>query len=102
MDEKKDVRSRRKAAALRYRPDADAAPRVTAAGRGLTAEKIIALAKEAGIPLREDASLVEVLARLDVGSEIPAELYRAVAELLAFVYRMDQRWREKHAGKGDK
>jgi flagellar biosynthesis protein len=100
MDEKKDARSRRKAAAaLRYRRDKDMAPRVTAAGRGLIAEKILALAKEAGIPIHEDASLVEVLARLDVGSEIPVELYRAVAEILTFVYRMDRRWKEAHAKK---
>ncbi len=97
---KRDATSRRKAAAaLRYRRDADAAPRVTAAGRGLIAEKILALAKEAGIPIHEDASLVEVLARLDVGSEIPVELYRAVAEILTFVYRMDRRWKEAHAEK---
>lgn len=99
MNEKRSPSARRKAAALRYRRDADAAPRVTAAGRGLIAEKIIALAKKAGIPIHEDASLVEVLARLDIGSEIPVELYRAVAEILTFVYRMDKRWKETHAEK---
>ncbi|MSS72936.1 MAG: flagellar biosynthesis [Candidatus Latescibacteria bacterium] len=100
MDNKRDATSHRKAAAaLRYRRDTDVVPRVTAAGRGLVAEKIIALAKEAGIPIHEDASLVEVLARLDVGSEIPVELYRVVAEILAFVYRMDRQWKEIHAEK---
>ena len=97
---KRDAKSHRKAAAaLRYRREADAVPRVTAAGQGLIAEKIIALAKEAGIPIHEDTSLVEVLARLDVGSEIPVEVYRAVAEILAFVYRMDRQWKEEHAKK---
>lgn len=72
MDDKGDATHRRKAAAaLRYRRDTDAVPRVTASGRGAIAEKILKLAQEAGIPIREDASLVEVLARLDVGSEIP-------------------------------
>jgi flagellar biosynthesis protein len=98
MNPKRDSR-RKTAAALRYRRETDAVPRVTAAGHGLIAEKIIALAKEAGIPIHEDASLVEVLAHLDVGSEIPVEVYRAVAEILAFVYRMDREWKEAHAEK---
>ena len=100
MDEDQAGVNRRKAAAaLRYRREVDAAPRVTASGRGLIAQRILELAREAGIPIREDASLVEMLARLDVGSEIPPELYRIVAEVLAFVYRMDQRWKEIKAEK---
>ena len=98
MDDRRPNR-RKTAAALRYRRDADAVPRVTASGRGAIAEKILKLAQEAGIPIREDASLVEVLARLDVGSEIPPQLYRAVAEILAFVYRMDPQWKETNVEK---
>lgn len=100
MDDRQPESNRRKAAAaLRYRRDVDATPRVTASGRGYIAEKILELAREAGIPIREDASLVEALARLDIGSEIPPELYRVVAEMLAFVYRMDRQWKETHAEK---
>jgi flagellar biosynthesis protein len=74
------------AVALRY--EGHGAPRITAKGRGLTAERIIALAEEHGIPLREDPDLVYLLAQLDLGDEIPATLYVAVAEVIAFAYRL--------------
>ncbi|MBI5017387.1 MAG: EscU/YscU/HrcU family type III secretion system export apparatus switch protein [Deltaproteobacteria bacterium] len=80
----------RRAAAVAYRPADDAAPRVTAAGRGLVAERILETARAAGIPVREDAGLAEVLSHLDPGAEIPPETYRAVAEILAFLYRVDR------------
>ncbi len=72
------------AVALHY--DGDNAPTVTAKGSGEVAEQIIALAKEHGIPLQENAALSELLSRLDLGTEIPPELYLAVAEVIAFVY----------------
>ena len=78
---------RKKAAALRYDKQTDSAPRVIAKGSGTVAEKILQLAKEHNIPVKEDAKLVEVLAQLDLNQEIPPELYRAVAEILAFIYR---------------
>ena len=74
------------AVALRY--EGHGAPRITAKGRGLTAERILALAKEHGIPLREDPDLVYLLSQLDLGDEIPATLYVAVAEVIAFAYRL--------------
>ncbi|HSW63003.1 MAG TPA: EscU/YscU/HrcU family type III secretion system export apparatus switch protein [Dissulfurispiraceae bacterium] len=77
-----------KAAALRYNPRQEQSPRVVAKGSGLIAEKILGIAKENNIPLREDKQLVEILSTLDLGQEIPPELYKAVAEILAFVYRM--------------
>ena len=61
-------------------------PKVTAAGTGELAEKIIALAIEHGIPLQEDAALVSLLAKLDLGDDIPEPLYIAVAEVIAFAY----------------
>lgn len=84
--------SRRKlrAAALSYKPERDGAPKVTAAGRGLVAERILEVAREAGVPVREDPALAEVLSRLDPGEEIPPDTYRAVAEILAFLYRLDR------------
>ncbi len=72
------------AVALHY--DGDKAPTVTAKGSGAVAEQIIALAKEHGIPLQENAALTALLSRLDLGTEIPAELYLAVAEVIAFAY----------------
>lgn len=81
---------RPRAAALRYRTDRDAAPRVTAAGQGRVAEKILEVAAAAGVPVQHDPALAEVLSRLDPGEEIPPETYRAVAEILAFLYRLDK------------
>jgi flagellar biosynthesis protein len=78
---------KRRAAALRY--EGAGAPKVVAAGRGLIAEKILAAAKEAGVPIREDAALAEALAGLELGREVPEELWVAVAEALAWAYRLD-------------
>ena len=82
---------RRRAAALRYEAGADAAPRVVAAGKGLVAERILAEARAAGVPIRDDAALAEALAGLDLGTEVPESLYRAVAEALAWAYRLEAR-----------
>ena len=90
---------RRSAAALGYDPDQDDAPRLLAKGHGELADRIIDLARRYGIPIREDRDLVAVLARLDLSQEIPPELYRAVAELLAFVYRVNDRWKQRHRAK---
>lgn len=72
------------AVALEY--DGENAPQVSASGFGELAEKIIAAADQAGIPLHEDKQLVEVLADLKLNEEIPENLYRAVAEVIAFAY----------------
>ncbi len=80
-----------KVAALKYRQGADSAPQVVAKGRGLIAEKILALARERGIPIREDRNMVEILSTLNLYEEIPPDLYKAVAELLAFIYKLDSK-----------
>ncbi len=80
-----------KAAALKYRKGVDSAPKIVAKGQGLVAERIIALAREHGIPIREDRDMVEMLSTLDLYEEIPPELYKAVAEILAFIYKMSQK-----------
>ncbi len=85
----------KKAVALRYQPSRDQAPVVSAKGQGLLAQKIIALAQEHGVPIKEDPDLVEILARLEVDQEIPPELYLVVAEILAFVYKANDRWRDR-------
>lgn len=73
--------------ALHYDPDAAAAPRVVASGRGALAEQILAIAFAHGVRVREDAELAEVLAAVEVESEIPLQALAAVAEILAYVYR---------------
>lgn len=80
-----------RAVALRYEHDKDDAPRVIAKGRGEIARKIIEIAKEHGITVYEDDELAEVLSRLDLNQLIPPELYYAIAEVLAFVYRLNGR-----------
>ncbi|WP_188454404.1 EscU/YscU/HrcU family type III secretion system export apparatus switch protein [Virgibacillus oceani] len=84
------MNSRKKAAALRYHTGRDNAPKVTATGKGLVADNIIAKAKENNVPVQEDSSLVELLAELNINETIPEELYQAVAEVFAYVYRTDQ------------
>ena len=80
-----------KAVALKYDKEKDGAPRITAKGRGSVAEKIIEIARAHDIPLHADKNLVQVLEALDLETEIPPELYRAVAEVLAFIYRLNHR-----------
>ncbi len=77
------------AVALRYDSDSRSAPDVVAKGKGEVAEKILKLAKEHGVPVREDKDLLQLLAVCDVGDEIPVELYTAVAELLAYLYGLN-------------
>ena len=80
---------RRVAVALGYEPGEQSAPEVLASGLGLLAERILARARESGVPVHQDADLAEVLSNLPVGAEIPQELYEAVAEVLTFLYRMN-------------
>ena len=80
------------ATALGYNPEKDLAPRVLASGRGEIAQKIIALANANQIPVCEDSILTAALAGVDVGDLIPPELYFVVAEVLAYVYRIQQKY----------
>ena len=88
------MKDRKSAAALQYRINEDSAPRVVAAGQGVIAERIVELAREHDVPIYEDAELAAILSRLDIGSEIPSELYQVIAEILSFVYSLDTRWQE--------
>ena len=83
----------KRAAALRYDPQAGGAPRVVASGAGLIAERILELAREEGIPVREEPALVEALSQLELEQEIPPELYIAVAEVLVWAYGLESRRR---------
>jgi flagellar biosynthesis protein len=78
----------RQATALSYEAG-ETAPRVVATGRGYIAERIIAAAREAGVPVKSDPALANALSALDLGDEIPDALYRAVAETVAWAYRLD-------------
>ncbi len=75
------------AVAVGYTPDIDQSPRVLAGGRGAIAEQILAIAFAQGIRVREDADLAQLLASVDIDSEIPAQAFAAVAEILVYVYR---------------
>ncbi len=80
------------AVALKYAPRVDRAPKVTAKGSGLVAEKIIELAKKHRIPIQEDPALVQILSQLDFYQEIPPSVYAVVAEILAFIYSMNKKY----------
>jgi len=83
-----DGPARRRATALRYDQGAPA-PQVTATGVGLVADRIVAAAREAGVPVRHDPALAEALAALDLGDDVPQALWTAVAETLAWAYLLD-------------
>ncbi len=83
------------AVALRYDASKDKSPKVTAKGSGNIAEKIIALAKENDVPIKEDSDLVQVLSQIDIDKEIPPSVYQVVAELLAFVYEVNRDYSKK-------
>ena len=74
------------AVALHYNINGGGAPRVVAKGAGQVAEKIVEVAREHNVPLEEDAALASALSKLDIGREIPKELYVAVAHVLAFAW----------------
>ncbi|WP_456275514.1 EscU/YscU/HrcU family type III secretion system export apparatus switch protein [Bacillus sp. AK128] len=90
MKDDKNSEKRKEALALSYDPIKNGAPKLVAKGKGLTAENIIQKAKENNVPIQEDTSLVELLSQLEINESIPEELYQAVAEVFAFVYRVDQ------------
>jgi flagellar biosynthesis protein len=85
-----DKPRQKRAVALRYDPARDTAPKVVAKGKGRTADMILALAKKNAVPVRQDALLVQVLTQLKLDQEIPPEVYRAVAAILAFLNRVNR------------
>ena len=93
MSERDAGKKPTRVAALRYDQETGGAPKVVAAGSGHVAERILALARENGVPVREDAALAEALAKLQLDLEIPEDLYAAVAEALIWAYSLDTRAR---------
>ena len=84
-----------RAVALVYDKTRAAAPQVVASGKGKIAEKIIETARKSGVYIKEDADLLELLAKVPTGETIPVELYQAIAEILAFVYRVNNKYQEQ-------
>lgn len=89
-DERNETSARSLAVALKYAPG-DSAPKVVAKGRGLIAEEIIARAREHGVFVHESPELVTLLSEVDLDDRIPPALYIAVAELLAWLYQVEQK-----------
>ncbi len=80
-----------KASALRYDKEKENAPILVAKGKGKVAEKIIDIANKENIPVIENKALADILDKLDIYDEIPPELYRVVAQLFAFIYKLNEK-----------
>ena len=78
---------KKEAVALKYDGQKDNAPKVTAKGSGKRAQKIIELALENEIPIQKDENLVEMLSKIELDTEVPTEMYQAVAEVFSFIYK---------------
>lgn len=83
------------AVALQYQQEKDNAPRLSAKGRGYIAEQIIEIARQNNIEIRKDTDLAVLLSKLDIDSPIPLEAYAAVAEILAYVYKANDKMKRK-------
>lgn len=96
MDETENVQqdaeniANKQAVALKYDAQKDQAPRVVAKGKGHTAEHILEAAQKNSVPVYQNKTLVNMLMALDIDREIPPELYKAIAEVMAYVYKMDK------------
>lgn len=88
-------KSKLKAVVLKYDVDKSKAPKITGFGKGQIAEKILKVAEDNKVPFYEDSSLVELLSKLAINSEIPPSLYNVVAEILSFVYKLDRLAKKK-------
>ena len=85
---------KKKAVALRYNELEENAPRIVASGQGHIAAKIIEIAEQSGVFIKEDSDLVNLLSQVDIGKEIPTELYQTVAEILSFVYEANKEYKK--------
>jgi flagellar biosynthesis protein len=83
------------AVAIRYDRDRENAPRVVAKGKGFVAEQLLAIARRHAVPVYQNQTVTQLLMAVELDREIPPELYQAVANVLAYVYRMDGRAAER-------
>ncbi len=97
-EEAADAPPKIEAAALSYEAGEDAAPKMVAHGRGHAAQRILELAEEHDLPVRHDPTLVSILGALDVGAEIPPDLYGVIAEVLAWAYHADKDAADRRRG----
>lgn len=95
MDKNKENISSKQAIALSYDEEKFTAPKVVAKGKGYVAENIIQAAKQNAVPIYQNKTLAAMLMAVDLDREIPPDLYKAIAEVLAYVYRMDQKAKPK-------
>jgi len=86
------------AVALKYDMERDTAPKVVAKGRGHVAENILAAAQKNAVPVYQNKTLVNMLMALEIDREIPPELYRTIAEVMAYVYRIDKKAKKSQSG----
>jgi flagellar biosynthesis protein len=90
MNDPRQNYQRHKAVAIQYNPQ-DAAPKIMAKGAGLVAERIKHLAMQSDVPMHKDQALADELVRVDIGAQIPPELYEVVAQVLIFISELDRR-----------
>jgi len=81
----------KKAVALKYDSKTTNAPKLTAKGNDKTAQKIIQLAKENNIPIKEDKNLIEMLSEVELNKEVPPQMYKAIAEIFSWVYNSSKK-----------
>jgi len=93
-----DPNAPQQAVALKYDMERDSAPKVVAKGRGHVAENIMAAAQQNAIPVYQNKTLVNMLMALEIDREIPPELYRTIAEVMAYVYRIDKKAKKIQPG----
>lgn len=82
---------KQKAVTLKYDKEKDSAPKVTAKGEGFVAQNIIKIAQLHDIPIKKDEDLVEMLSKLELDREVPSEMYKAIAEVFSFLYKITKK-----------
>ena len=95
MNKENVDKPKKQAIALSYQQDTNVAPKVVAKGSGFIAENILVAAKQHSVPVYQNKTLVSMLMAVELDREIPSELYQAVAEVLAYIYRIDQNIKKK-------
>lgn len=85
---------KKEAVALKYNSKKDNAPKIVAKGKGKIAENIIEVAKKSGVFIKEDPELIQILSKIDINEEIPPKLYKAIAKILAFIYKNKEKLKE--------
>ena len=90
-DNNKDLNKEiKKAAALKYDSNKNDAPHIVASGKGDIAKKIIEKAEKENIHIEKDQDIVDILVQMEIGEEIPPELYEVIAEILSFIYSLEE------------